>query len=145
VADRTEHVLAAIDGALMDCEVSFDAMRWTPEPEAAWHKDPGGPPGYASEEEMPAGRVLLRVDLGEFEGTMEQIAHEVSEALGAAWARLEPFLRNLGRAVRAAGALPPPPPPLPDPREQALAHRRSLGAGPDRQVQHRPRPRRHDG
>lgn len=31
----TEHVLEAIDGALADWETSRDAMRWSPEPEAA--------------------------------------------------------------------------------------------------------------
>lgn len=47
------------------------------------------------------------------------------------------------RALVSAGVIPEPLPPTSDPRARALAHRSRLGAGPDRQVQHQHRPRRH--
>jgi hypothetical protein len=48
--------------------------------------------------------------------------------------------RSLGEALRDAGVLPEEPPA--DPRARALWLRRHRGTGPDRQMQHRPRPRR---
>jgi hypothetical protein len=44
VDDRLNHVLDAIDGALVDDELGPDAMRWNPDPEAA-NPDRGDPYG----------------------------------------------------------------------------------------------------
>lgn len=73
----------------------------------------------------------------------ESVAITVEAALAAfakvckAYAEsIPPALRQL----REAGVLPEPPPE--DPRARALWLRQHRGTGPDRQVQHRPRPRR---
>lgn len=78
----------------------------------------------------------------------------MGEAVGAVFAAIGPAIEHIlgalegvGRAAVAAGIHPDvPPDPAAQPFERAMWHRARLGrygTGPARQVQHRPRPRRH--
>jgi hypothetical protein len=166
-SDRTDHVLAAIDGALLDWSVSGDAMRWAPEPEQV---DTVGP-CYAedlSPGQVAAARVdrLLATRRG---GTPREMVvvfepdTEVLDRMVAAWGEIadgaaralaplaEAFTQATAQAgeviagirdsLREGGALPKQPPA--DPRAHALWLRQHRGTGPVRMVQHGPRPRRH--
>lgn len=76
---------------------------------------------------------------GALAGIWEEIARAfapVAEAIAAA-------ARDLGRALQAARPLAPEPAEAEDPRARALRLAQQRGTGPDRQIQHRPRPRRH--
>lgn len=64
----------------------------------------------------------------------------VYEALGRAIEAYGLALRPVVEQLREAGVLPEEPPT--DPRARALWLRQHRGTGPDRQLQHRPRPRR---
>jgi hypothetical protein len=69
---------------------------------------------------------------------------QLIEALRPVVEQIGRNLADLGRAL--ADAIPGGPPPAPaaeDPRARALRLRRQRGTGPDRQIQHRPGPRRH--
>lgn len=154
-----QEVLDAIDRALDDRSVSDDAMRWTPDRrgEAARRRIEAReqirrnvsitvPPLLAPEEVARAVERLAR--------TAEQFT-ELREALRPAFetfARtVEEFGGSLAKAVEAIrpalfdnSRIPPPPRTLrdTDPRAYALELRRTRNTGPDRQVQHRPPPRR---
>lgn len=63
-----DHVLAAIDGALQDWDVSDDAMRWSPDPEAVGD----GYASYGEDEDWTPVSYVPRCWNGaplEFEGT----------------------------------------------------------------------------
>jgi hypothetical protein len=69
--------------------------------------------------------------------SMEQAARLLADALDA----YAPPITAAYEQLISAGLIPRP---LPDdPRERALELRHRRSTGPDRQVQHRPRPRRH--
>jgi hypothetical protein len=156
--DDLDAVLASIDGALGDYSVSGDAMRWTPgDPEALPEWQPLGRGAFvpsfadavcaASDVALAEQRVrvVFRVD----EGALERFRETCRQA-GARFAdlveALNPVMQKLGEVfaqLRPPGVPPPPALRATDPRAYALALRQSRGTGPDRQVQHRPRPRRH--
>jgi hypothetical protein len=100
----------------------------------------------------PAARELARaLDDPELRARLEEGCRQIAEHARLA---IEPVFAALGRAVEAyglavrpvveqlrdAGVLTELPPE--EPRERALWVRQHRGTGPDRQVQHRPRPRR---
>jgi hypothetical protein len=73
--------------------------------------------------------------------TIEQAARLTADAIAAYTSAIVPAYDSLRELLATAGAIDRP---LPDdPRERALELRRRRTTGPDRQVQHRPRPRRH--
>lgn len=195
VPNRTDAVLASIDGALAD-EQWPDAMRWSADPASV--TDASGY-AYGSEDDAPspwrtfleeydpqaAAVAFARVDVPDprlcavvgpamtrvrtvheddgsltlilepdterleaaFRGFAEAVRPAMerlgeafgmaAEAAGRAFEGLRPLLEDL-RLIRDEG-----PDPVEQPFERALWHKARQGTGPDRQVQHRPRPRRH--
>jgi hypothetical protein len=149
-------ILASIDGALGDDTVSGDAMRWTPDPPPVhspliWWL---GVSELAVAEAIEAGRAaeraervraVFRVDeeaLERFRETCRQIGQSFADLVEA----LNPVMQKLGETLaqlRPPGSPPPPALRTTDPRAYALALRQHRGTGPDRQVQHKPRPRQH--
>lgn len=80
------------------------------------------------------------------EGQFQQLAAWANRAVEDLVRALAPAMTEFGRQLndmygklREAGILPEEPPG--DPRARALWLRQHRGTGPDRQVQHRPRPR----
>jgi hypothetical protein len=71
---------------------------------------------------------------------VEQVARTFAAVVDAYTTALAPAYANLREQLVAAGAIERPLPE--DPRERALELRRRRSTGPDRQVQHRHRPRR---
>jgi hypothetical protein len=161
-----EAVLASIDGALADAEFP-DAMRWSPEPEQVEDLPvlrfdgrivPQPPQRYEAVPEAWAVLVrggspaALRI-LGELDDpavqaairfSFEETVRRLTETLRPVFERIGRFTQELARIAstyQQARLLPAAPPA--DPRECALHAARHRGTGPDTQVQHRPRPRRH--
>lgn len=158
-------VLASIDGALADDDLP-DAMRWSPKPERV--EDAGAP--YAEDPRpvlllrplsLPeATRLAVQAEQSreEYEANLQALRELFAPAAEAMAALVESFrsiaaesglrFAELVDAIGKLGANPHAPIPPPrrlrdeDPRAYALALRQSRGTGPDRQVQHRPRPRR---
>ncbi len=153
MSDRTQHVIDAIDGALDDWDVSGDAMRWRPEPEPeptrlTWQ--PTLVPPEITIDWRPASpprnHVHTHVSFHATAGAA--VAH--GEALRRAAEMMSMhFPREAARwAIAALAEADTGPPPQDDsetetPRTCALRLRRERGTGPDRQVQHQRRPRRH--
>lgn len=80
--------------------------------------------------------------LGRLYGLLvEQVAGAFADTVAAYTSAIVPAYDSLREQLVDAGVLPRPLPA--DPRERALELRRRRSTGPDRQVQHRPRPRRH--
>jgi hypothetical protein len=67
------------------------------------------------------------------------VFRQLVDNVNAVFEALAPAFEQLGRTL---GGLLPEQPPV-DPVERALWLRQHRGTGPDRQVQHRPRPRQH--
>jgi hypothetical protein len=88
----------------------------------------------------PETRARMEADLQRFAEQYGLLVSSVSEALARAVEQYRPLLESVSATLRDAGVLPEQPPE--DPRERALWLRQHRGAGPDRQLQHRPRPRR---
>ncbi len=65
---------------------------------------------------------------------------QITQHLGAVFAEVLRSAEAMTAPLCDAGVLPEEPPT--DPRARALWLRQCRGTGPDRQVQHRPRPRR---
>ncbi len=148
-------VLASIEGALADAEFP-DAMRWSPEPERVEH---AGVP--YTENSWPLLPIFDRSDaFGAFSAEYSRdLQRRQAEAARQAFDTLGEYLRSWSeacseacrsaseqltgwhKALREADVLPAEPPT--DPRARALWLRQHRNTGPDRQVQHRPRPRRH--
>lgn len=145
-----QEVLDAIDAALDDPSVSDDAMRWTPDREAARRR-------IVAREQIRRNVSITVPPLL----TPEQIA-AAAEQVAALREALRPAFETFARQIEAVGGslakaveairpallddsrIPPTPRSLrdTDPRAYALELRRTRGTGPDRQVQHRPPPRR---
>lgn len=87
-------ILDTIDGALRDCEVSSDAMRWTPSPPSA-SPEPGGvifelPNGYRPARAWQPVDIALSIDTSQFEAAFRQIGEAVSR-----------FARSCAEAVKS--------------------------------------------
>jgi hypothetical protein len=165
VTSDLDAVFASIEGALAD-DALPDGMRWAPGPETV--TDAGYP--YTEDPYTPVLRPLtIR---GAYEWTLraeqsredyERALTGLREASTAAAEAIAGLVDAFGK-IAAEGGLrfselvdalskasrDPWQPILPprrlrgeDPRAYALALRQARGTGPDRQVQHRPRPRKH--
>lgn len=147
--NRTSEVLDAIDGALDDLSVSDDAMRWNPDREAVRRR-------IVAREQIRRNVSIVVPPLlspEQVARTVEQVA-SLGEALRPAFETFAKLVEEVGGSLaQAVEALRPAllddsriPPPRTlrdtDPRAYALELRRTRGTGPDRQVQHRPPPRR---
>jgi len=102
----------------------------------------GTPAARALAEALDDPEVRARLEEG-----VRRLAEAVSITMEAALAAFARTVEQVGpaasqayRTLRDAGVLPEQAPE--DPRERALWLRRHRGSGPDRQVQHRHRPRR---
>lgn len=118
VPDRTDHVLATIDGALNRNPADGDAMRWTTEPSCA---QPPAPPLPVV---TPAQLAVVAENLAPLATAMGQFARQIGEAYAntarqlltsPAWRQLADFaLSPEGRALLDAhrrGELEPDPGP----------------------------------
>lgn len=144
-AGRTDHVLAAIDGALKDWSVGPDAMRWAPEPPAR-----GKPTSLVLHPRVPEhpgawhvladrhGQVLL-VDWAVLERSLRGVFTAMAEAAQQA---CEVF-RRLGESLAEAGHHPVQPPSSPQRRALWLRQHRNTGPARPGPQQGR-RPRRHN-
>jgi hypothetical protein len=128
----TQHVLAAIDGALSDWTVSGDTMRWTP-----------GPPtpvvSVAPSPFVPDPHLAM---LGErFVRAFQQAA----EAIGRAFQASDGAIERLSRALADLDEDNDPhdEASAEDPRSRALRLLQHRGTGPDRDVVRQRRPRQH--
>jgi hypothetical protein len=165
VTSDLDAVLASIDGALADDDLP-DAMRWTPNPETV--NDAGDP--YTEDSAPLLLRPLTMPEAVAWSFRAEQSREDYAQALADLRAVFEPaaeavaglvetfgkiaadaglrfseLVEAIGKAARDPWQPIPPPRRLrtEDPRGYALALRQARSTGPDRQVQHRPRPRRH--
>jgi hypothetical protein len=71
------------------------------------------------------------------------VFRQIVENINTVFDALAAVFEQIGRTMSDVGTALFPPAPPPDPIERALWLRQHRGTGPDRQVQHRPRPRRH--
>lgn len=95
--------------------------------------------------------LILEPDTERLEAAFAQVveqAQRMSEVMGVAFRRVAEAFSAVGSSLQPllerAGLIEDQgPDPIEQPFERALWHKARQGTGPDRQVQHRPRPRRH--
>lgn len=169
----TEDVLRAIDGALADEDLpdamrwSPDPGSVTDASDCIYAEDrtafpviparlPASrprfatfPPGLEVHTEERAGEILLVIAPDEatarrlFE-QMSDLARQVGESFREVATAMAGVMDSMRPALERAGLLEDPGPDrVAQPFERALWAKARQGTGPDRQVQHRPRPRRH--
>lgn len=87
----TADILAAIDGALADCQTSSDAMRWAP---------PGSPEPDACDPVAVAFYVVgIRVDAASYLAAMRQVNEHVDRAL----VQMDAFTAAMAELEASAG------------------------------------------
>jgi hypothetical protein len=130
MTDRTDHVLAAIDGALDDRSVSGDAMRWTPDAATVG----AGRDGHYREEED---------DWAEIPRAWSELVAQAGEELVRAFGQMAEAVQRIAvawpRPVRTREQVDPTEADLA--RARALELRRTRHTGPARDLTRQKRPR----
>jgi hypothetical protein len=161
MSEGLDGILSAIDGALADAEFP-DAMRWSPEPVTAVAPAPFDgelvwqPPQRYEHVDMDLTRRIDEAFLvdpahrAEVRAHQRQEAQRIARSIGEWMTDAAEAFVSIGEAIGKAIAslVPSAPPPArslreTDPMAYALQLRQARGTGPDRQVQHEHRPRRH--